>query len=119
MPINPAETPIAQPLLYSEAMKRINTGARPEPLGKDYARGVKEPAIRVEISEKAQLAQAAITDRLSALNDTVADNQSRPELDQPPRQVDTQPQRQVFVLESGALSSDAETAYRSVQQATY
>ena len=51
MPINPAETPIAQPLLYSEAMKRINTGARPEPLGKDYARGVKEPAIRVEISE--------------------------------------------------------------------
>lgn len=77
MTINPAETPLAQPLLYADAARRVRPGARPAPLGVDFARGINAPAIRVELSETARQMQQAQTERLAALQQPNADNISR------------------------------------------
>ena len=84
MPINPAQASLAQPLSYADASQRVQTGKRPEPLGRDFARGLEQPAIRVEISDRAREALEAQKNRLEALSRSNTESKARGTREEPP-----------------------------------
>lgn len=66
MTINVSETPIAAPIKYAEAQAQMRS-TRPAPLGAEFAQGINEPEVRVEISDLARQMQQASALRSEAL----------------------------------------------------
>lgn len=118
MSINVAETPLAQPLQYTDASRRVGVSARPEPLGKDFARGLNEPAVKVELSDTAKEVQNAQSRRAAALEEANAENLSRADQDRP-RDAQTnapgaQEQRRTAETRAEAIGNNAKAKPPSV-----
>ncbi len=77
MTINASETPLAAPLGYADAASRLSTSGRPQPLGAEYARGVSEPSVRVEISDLAKEALRASAERTASLEAAATASKTR------------------------------------------
>ena len=62
MVMNAAETPLAAPLKYAEAAERVRPPEKPQPLGIDYARGLNEHAVTLELTARAREQMTVKTD---------------------------------------------------------
>ena len=75
----PATDPrITTPFDYRDASKQIAPGSKPDPLGRSFARGVLQPAIKVELSAEARKQLSVLAEADQSLEQALSEQYSDP-----------------------------------------